>query len=120
LDVLIADDNHDAAESLAILLRMEGHEVRIVNDGAEAVKAYDAAPADAAILDIGMPGLNGYEVARHIRSTSPDRKALLIALTGWGQDQDKAQAMAAGFNHHLTRPVDPDRVTALLRPAART
>ena len=112
--VLIADDNRDAAESLAMLLQMEGHEVTVVHDGREAVTAFETSRPDAALLDIGMPGLNGYEIARIIRRSPLGRDVTLIAVTGWGQDNDKAQAAQAGFNHHFTKPVEPDAITALL------
>jgi PAS domain S-box-containing protein len=111
--VLIADDNRDAAESLAILLRMEGHDVTVAHDGREALSAYHAVRPDVVLLDIGMPELNGYEVARQIRQGTST--VVLIAITGWGQDNDKARALAAGFDHHFTKPVEPDAVAALLR-----
>lgn len=113
--ILVADDNPDGAESLAILLRVEGHEVSVVNDGAAALAAFDQLQPDVALLDIGMPGLNGYEVAQRVRQKPHGRSVLLIAITGWGQDSDKARALAAGFDHHFTKPVEPDRITALLR-----
>ncbi len=116
--VLIADDNRDAAESLAMLLQMEGHEVTVVHDGREAITAFEKMRPDAALLDIGMPGLNGYEIARSIRRAPQGRDVTLIAVTGWGQENDKAQASEAGFNHHFTKPVEPEAITALLsRPA---
>jgi two-component system, chemotaxis family, CheB/CheR fusion protein len=110
--VLIADDNRDAAESLALLLQIEGHEVTVAHDGREAIAAFEASHPDAALLDIGMPGLNGYEIARQIRRSPEGRDVLLIAVTGWGQDSDRTQAIAAGFN--FTKPVEPDALTALL------
>ncbi len=115
--VLIADDNRDAAESLGLLLEMEGHEVTIVHDGHEAIAAFEKMLPDAALLDIGMPGLNGYEIARFIRRSPHGRDVLLIAVTGWGQDNDKAQAVQAGFNHHFTKPVEPDALAHLLGAA---
>jgi CheY-like chemotaxis protein len=118
--VLIADDNRDAAESLAMLLQMEGHEVTVVHDGREAVTAFEKMRPDAALLDIGMPGLNGYEIARIIRRAPHGRDVTLVAVTGWGQDNDKAQATEAGFNHHFTKPVEPDAITALLSQPSHT
>jgi CheY-like chemotaxis protein len=112
--VLIADDNRDAAESLALLLQIEGHEVTAVHDGREALTAFESWKPDAALLDIGMPGLNGYEIARAIRKMPGGQDVILIAVTGWGQDNDKAQAVQAGFNFHFTKPVEPDALTALL------
>jgi len=116
--VLIADDNRDAAESLALLLQIEGHEVIAVHDGREALTAFESWKPDAALLDIGMPGLNGYEIARAIRRMPGGQGVTLIAVTGWGQDNDKAQALQAGFNHHFTKPVEPDALTALLAKSA--
>ena len=113
--VLIADDNRDAAESLAMLLELDGHEVTVVHDGHEALAAFQSTQPEFALLDIGMPRLNGYEVARQVRRGSLGRAVTLIALTGWGQDSDKAQALAAGFNHHFTKPIEPALVAALLR-----
>lgn len=113
--VLIADDNRDAAESLATLLQMEGHEVTVVHNGKDALAAFAAVQPEVALLDIGMPELNGYEVARQVRRGSLGRAVTLIAVTGWGQDRDKAQALAAGFNHHCTKPVDAECLRELLR-----
>jgi CheY-like chemotaxis protein len=113
--VLIADDNYDGAESLAILLRVEGHEVSVVHDGAAALVALERLQPQVALLDIGMPGLTGYEVARRTRQSAFGRSMLLVAITGWGQDSDKARALAAGFDHHFTKPIEPDWITALLR-----
>jgi PAS domain S-box-containing protein len=113
--VLIADDNRDAAESLAMLLRIDGHDVTVVHSGQEALVAFSAMQPEVALLDIGMPELNGYEVARQVRQGSLGRAVTLIAVTGWGQDRDKVQALAAGFNHHFTKPVEADRLCELLR-----
>ncbi|MDB6045397.1 MAG: chemotaxis protein methyltransferase CheR [Gammaproteobacteria bacterium] len=113
--VLIADDNRDAAESLAVLLRMDGHDVTVVHNGKKALAAFSAVQPEVALLDIGMPELNGYEVARQVRQDCLGQAVTLIALTGWGQDKDKAQALAAGFNHHFTKPVEADGLRELLR-----
>ncbi len=113
--ILIADDNRDSAETLAALLRMEGHEVTSVHDGPVALSVFNQIKPDVALLDIGMPGLTGYEVARKMRQTSAGASLKLIAITGWGQDIDKERAHAAGFDHHLTKPVDPQRLAELLR-----
>lgn len=110
--ILLADDNRDAADSLAMLLRSDGHDVKLVHDGDEAVTAFDAFNPDIVLLDIGMPHRSGYEVAKYIRGTS--RSALLIAITGWGQSSDREKSTAAGFDHHLTKPVDYDSLTTLL------
>jgi PAS domain S-box-containing protein len=112
--VLVADDNRDAAESLAIILRLEGHDVVVVHDGAEALRAFAAQRPDVALLDIGMPTANGYEVARQIRAVPGGEKVMLIAITGWAQDSDKARSRAAGFDHHLTKPIEPGALIELL------
>jgi CheY-like chemotaxis protein len=113
--VLIADDNRDAAESLALLLRLEGHEVTVVHNGREAVATFNTLFPEVAVLDIGMPEINGYEVARQLRQQSSGRPVMLIAVTGWGQEADKSQALAAGFNHHFTKPIQPQELIVLLR-----
>ena len=113
--VLIADDNSDAAASLAICLEIDGHEVQVVHEGQTALAAFRAQRPDAVLLDIGMPGLDGYEVARRMRAESGAAPLSLVAITGWGQESDKAAALCAGFDHHFTKPVDPERISALLR-----
>jgi CheY-like chemotaxis protein len=112
--VLVADDNRDAAESLGLVLRFMGYEVSIAYGGAEALACRDRERPRAAIIDIGMPGMSGHEVARRMRLEAWGRHAVLVALTGWGQDSDKQAARAAGFDDHLTKPVDPDDVEAVL------
>jgi two-component system CheB/CheR fusion protein len=112
--VVVADDNRDAAESLRLLLELAGHEVRVARDGPGALEVAAEFRPDTLLLDIGMPGLNGYEVARRLRAEPWGRDMVLVAITGWGQEQDKELAKAAGFDHHLTKPVDPERFEALL------
>jgi len=112
--VLVADDNHDAAETLGTFLELAGHEVLIAHSGDEAMRVAAEHHPDVCILDIGMPGANGYEVAERIRHEAWGSRATLIALTGWGQDRDKSLALSAGFDHHLTKPVDPDRIKQLM------
>ncbi len=112
--ILLADDNRDAAESLAIILRLEGHEVDLAHDGASALRSFESMRPDVALLDIGMPGASGYDVARQIRSRPEGGNVLLIAITGWAQDSDRAQSRAAGFDHHLTKPVEPETLIGLL------
>lgn len=114
LRLLIADDNADVADSLALLMQMEGHLVTVVNDGEAALGAMANAPPDVALLDVGMPGLDGYDVARRVRAQFKDA-TVLVAITGWGQASDKAKALAAGFDHHLVKPVEPSLVTSLLK-----
>jgi PAS domain S-box-containing protein len=113
--VLIADDNRDAADSLAMLLRIDGHDVSVVHDGHAALEALQGVRPDVALLDIGMPGMSGYEIARAARAAPAGHAIMLVAVTGWGQESDKAEAIAAGFDHHFTKPVDPGRLSALLR-----
>jgi PAS domain S-box-containing protein len=112
--VLVADDNRDAADSLATMLRLAGHDVHAVHDGQEAVEAAAWFRPDLALLDIGMPRLNGFEAARHIREQPWGRQMVLAAITGWGQEEDKRRATEAGFDHHLTKPADPAAVEKLL------
>lgn len=112
--VLVADDNIDAGESLAMLLRLEGHYVELATNGPQAVELFERMEPDIAILDIGMPGLNGYEVALRIRQKAK-KEVTLIAVTGWGQEADKARAAASGFDHHFTKPVEPAVLSALVR-----
>jgi PAS domain S-box-containing protein len=105
--ILIADDNPDVAESLAMMLRLMGNEVRAVHDGAQAIEQAVAFAPELVLLDIGMPGLDGYEVARRIREQQWDRNLVLVALTGWGQEEDRRRSIDAGFDHHFTKPVNP-------------
>jgi PAS domain S-box-containing protein len=112
--VLIADDNRDAADSLALLLRIEGHEVEVVHDGAQALASIERSRPDVALLDIGMPRVDGYAVARQVRTTHSSRTLTLIAVTGWGQDADKSRAVEAGFDLHFTKPVEPEKLINLL------
>src|SRR5688572_16443784 len=108
--ILVADDNRDAANALALLLRLAGHDVRVAHDGQAALALAGEFHPDCAVLDIGMPDLNGYEVARRLRHSAFGKNVRLIALTGWGQDEDKCRAHDAGFDHHLTKPVDRERL----------
>jgi PAS domain S-box-containing protein len=104
--ILVVDDNRDAADSLGLLLRMMGNEVHTAHDGLEAVGAASAFRPDVILLDIGLPKLNGYEVARRIREQEGGSDVLLIALTGWGHDEDRRRSREAGFDRHLTKPVE--------------
>ena len=115
--ILVVDDNRDSAESLALYLELLGHTVRMAHDGNEAVNAAAALRPDAVLLDIGLPGQNGYEVARSLRGTAWGRELLLIAITGWGQEADKRRARESGFDIHLTKPVDPRTIVDLLQTA---
>ncbi|WBY02671.1 ATP-binding protein [Ramlibacter tataouinensis] len=117
LRVLVADDNPDAAQTLAVLLEVMGHEVRIAADGEEAVELAASFQPAAVLLDIGMPRMDGYAAARHIRDKLPG--TLLVAVTGWGRREDVSQALKAGFDHHLVKPVGPEQVSKLLAQAVR-
>ncbi len=113
--ILVADDNLDALVSLATLLSLDGHEVYRARDGAEALEVAQRQRPEVALLDIGMPRADGYEVARRIRSEPWGRRMTLVALTGWGQESDRRRSEEAGFDVHLTKPVDPKAVSDLLR-----
>ncbi len=115
LKVLVADDNRDAADSLAMVLEMNRFEVLVAHSGEEALQLARRALPQAMILDIGMPDITGYEVAREIRREPWGDRVLLLAITGWGQKEDKDRASEAGFDHHLTKPVDADQVEKILR-----
>lgn len=112
--ILVADDNKDAATTLAMMLRFMGNEVRTANDGLQAIEVGTVFHPDVILLDIGMPKLNGYETCRRIRKQPWGESILLIALTGWGQDDDKRRSREAGFDHHLVKPVDPAELKSLL------
>ncbi len=112
--VLVVDDNEDSAASLAMLLEMVGHEVRTAHDGEEALAAAEDFRPDVAFLDIGLPRMNGHEVAERIRRQPWGKDMTLIALTGWGQDSDRLRSKEAGFDRHLVKPVDPTVLLELL------
>lgn len=112
--VLIVDDNQDAADSLAMLIQFLGAEPDVAHDGPAALAAVDARRPAMVLLDIGMPGMDGYQVARLIRQQPRFNDIMLIALTGWGEDEDRRRARDSGFDHHLVKPVDVDALRALL------
>jgi PAS domain S-box-containing protein len=119
LRILIVDDNRDAAESLAMLLQIEGHATTVAFDGRQALQEFSRSEMDIVVLDIGMPIMDGYEVARRIRSTTSGSKVVLLALTGWGQAEDKQRSLDAGFDLHIAKPVDPTTLASLLAAAVR-
>jgi PAS domain S-box-containing protein len=119
LRIAVVDDNEDSADSLAMLLEMQGHEVRVANDGLGAVTLLSDFRPHAVLLDIGLPGIDGFEVARRVRAQPWGQGMLLIALTGWGQQQDKDATAQAGFDHHLVKPVDPDDLAPMLGRLSR-
>jgi CheY-like chemotaxis protein len=119
LRVLVVDDNVDSALTMGALLSMHGHDVRTAHDGLHALEEVNRFKPDVAILDIGMPGMNGYTVAKRIRERMVDAQLLLIAVTGWGQEEDRQRSRAAGFDHHLVKPVDPSELMSLLQKPSR-
>ncbi len=119
--ILAVDDNRDSADSLAAMLRLLGNDVRTAYDGMEAVSAAAAFRPELVLLDIGLPRLNGYDAARRMREQSGGERIVLVALTGWGQESDRERSKAAGFDHHLVKPVDPaalEKVLSELRPVS--
>jgi PAS domain S-box-containing protein len=117
--VLVVDDNVDAADSAALLLRMWGHEVHTVHDGLSVSQAVRDFQPEIILLDIGLPGMTGYEVARHLRSQPALDSLVLAAMTGYGQDEDRRRSEEAGFNFHLTKPLDPSMLEALVGGGTR-
>ena len=116
--VLVVDDSEDAADSLALLLEMHGHQTRVAYSGPDALDAARAFEPHAVLLDIGLPGMDGYEVARRLREGEA-RGAVIIAVTGYGRAEDRTRALAAGCDYHLTKPVDPDDLEKLMEQSAR-
>lgn len=115
LKILVVDDNLDGADMLVTFLTMEGHAVQVAYDGREAIHAFKATAPQVVLLDIGMPDMDGYEVARFIRHLPAGQSVKLVAMTGWGQLEDKARARDAGFNEHMTKPVEPNELSTLLK-----
>ncbi len=112
--ILVADDNHDAAETLSMLLELAGHQTQVAFNGAEAVEAAQSFRPDVILMDLGMPVMNGFEAARQLRQQLWIKGVVLVALTGWGQDDDRHKTAEAGFDRHLVKPVDFDALTKLL------
>jgi CheY-like chemotaxis protein len=117
--ILVADDNLDAAESLAMLLTMMGHEVRAAHDGAQAVEQAEQFRPDLILMDVGMPRLDGLQAATQIRSMDWGASPVIVALTGWGQDADRKRSKEAGCDVHLVKPLDFERLTTLLTQLAQ-
>jgi CheY-like chemotaxis protein len=113
--ILVVDDNSDAADSLAMILEFLGADVRVAHDGKEALDVLPEYEPTVVLLDIGMPGMDGYEVARRIRAHSEGRARTLVALTGWGQEKDRQRVREAGFDHHLVKPAELGALQALLQ-----
>ncbi len=119
LRILVVDDNRDAAESLGIMLTLMGNEVRTAADGLAAVETAGEYLPDVILLDIGLPKLNGYDACRRIREQEGSKEIMIVALTGWGQEEDRRRSVNAGFDHHLIKPVDFDDLIKLLQQAMR-
>lgn len=117
LRILIVDDNKDAAESLALLLELSGHEVRAATSPAAALEIAPTYRPEALLLDIGLPDMDGYELARRLKACPLPDNAVLIAVTGYGQESDKKRSAEAGFTHHLVKPIDLEALETLLRTA---
>jgi CheY-like chemotaxis protein len=113
--VLVVDDYADSAESMALLLRLEGYEVAAAQSGVGALQLAQAQRPDAVLLDVSMPGMDGLEVVRRLRQMFPDRPPLLIAITAQGFEEDRRRCLDAGFDLHLVKPADPNEVERLLR-----
>jgi CheY-like chemotaxis protein len=116
--MLVVDDNVDSAECMALLFRLSGYEVQLAHDGQTALDTALAFQPQVILLDLGLPGLDGYEVASRLRAWPQMQKTVLIALTGYGRAEDHQLSAQAGFNYHLTKPVDPDTVEALIKSLA--
>jgi PAS domain S-box-containing protein len=117
--ILVVDDNEDGAESLSMLLEFSGHETSVAYDGIAALEAAERMKPDVILLDIGLPGLNGYQVARRIRQTSWGMDVALVAITGWGQDEDRHRSREAGFDAHMVKPVEPEELARILARMSR-
>jgi CheY-like chemotaxis protein len=113
--VLVVDDNEDSAQSLAMLLQTEGHETFTAHDGVSAIQSAEEHRPDVVLLDVGLPKLSGHEVCRQIRSRPWGRDVLLIAVTGWGQAEDRRKSSEAGFDGHLVKPIRYEAVARMLR-----
>jgi CheY-like chemotaxis protein len=117
--VLLVEDNVDAADALAMLLEILGHEVQVVHDGVAALEAAQARTPDVMLVDIGLPGIDGFEVAQRVRAIPSCQHVTLVALTGYGRSEDKERTRAAGFDHHLTKPVEIDALQGLVATLAK-
>ncbi len=112
--LLVVDDNKDAAESMSMLLEMWGYEVAFAYDGPSALETARQWQPEAVFLDIGLPGMDGYEVAARLRALPQTKDAVLIAITGYGQEDDRLRSRRAGIDHHLVKPVAPDALRSLI------
>lgn len=117
--ILVVDDNVDAAIAMSMLLNVIGHETHVAHDGPQALEAVASMQPDVVLLDLGLPGMSGFEVCQHIRTSMTANQPLVVALTGWGQESDRQKSRASGFDHHLVKPVDYDSLADLLANSAR-
>ena len=113
--ILVVDDNRDSAETLSMLLELMGNEISVAYDGEQALAVANEIKPDVVLLDIGLPKMNGYEVARRIRQEPWGSSPILVAITGWGQTEDKDLSRESGFDHHLVKPVDYDHLLKLIQ-----
>jgi CheY-like chemotaxis protein len=114
MKVLVVDDNHDAATSLSMLVAMLGHDVRTGFDGVQALDLAGEFHPDLVLLDLGMPRMDGYEACRRLREQPWGAEAVVVAVTGWGRDDDRRKTQLAGFDQHLVKPVAPDAIASIL------
>lgn len=112
--ILVVDDNYDSAKTLSVMLELMGNETHSAHDGLAAVEAAEAFRPDLILLDIGLPKLNGYDACRRIRDQPWSQGMVIVAITGWGQDEDRCRSRDAGFDEHLVKPVDVDELTRIL------
>lgn len=119
ISVLVVDDEHDVADSIAEVLELYGHNVTVAYNGSSGLDAALAAPPDVALLDIGMPGCDGWTLATRMRMRPETRKSLLVAVTAYGLESDRATSAAAGFDMHLLKPVEPTKLNELVEQARR-
>ena len=119
LRILVVDDNEDGANSLGQMLEMMGNEVRVAHDGLAAIEAAEESRPQVILLDIGMPKLDGYDACRRIREQPWGKDTLVVALTGWGQDEDRRRTSEAGFDYHLVKPVESGQLVKVLAEVAR-
>jgi DNA-binding response OmpR family regulator len=120
LRVLVVEDDEDTAASMALLLRLDGHEVRVAGEGGAALREAQDRPPDVVLLDIGLPGLDGYEVAKRLRERAAGKQPLVIAVTGRDQDEARRRSAEAGIDLHLLKPADPDGLRQMLKRWHRT
>ncbi len=112
--IMVVEDHPDAAESLALLLELLGHQVRVFGEGLAALRSARTEPPDLMVIDIGLPDIDGYELARRVRQDPVVARAILVALTGHAEDDDRQEATSAGFDHHLVKPIEPRALEALV------